>query len=209
MELLSKGKNLTHRDAVNSSFPVLVEMTQVEKDMIKAHSFTAMVNYLELYHPGTNAGPFASEIIELIFSEYYTLNAVDIPAFIRFMKFNKPETSGHKITPAEMIESLKDYLKVRAVVIEEKHHQAKYEQEKTPLHPKVAKAFDDLLKRMEEKQKGKVKAVNEKVDYKFKGQKERMEYYKNLRNRRNSGEITDEQAGIEWNNFLQLQNPIK
>lgn len=206
---LISNKNLTHREAVASKLPVLKELNEDEKDFVKACSFTALVSYLELYHPGTNAGPVAQEFIELIFDEYYLLNPIDIPAFIRHMKFNKPETSGHKITPAEMIESLKDYLRVRAEEVERQHHQAKHEQDKTPLHPEVHKKFDDLLNKLEENQKGKVKAINEKVNVKVKGQQERMDYYKQLRDRLTRGEITDEQAGAEWNEFLKSQNPIK
>lgn len=93
--------------AVKSSLPVLNSLKNESQIhlLIAAHLF----RYIEIYHPGTDLKIVADEATELLFDVRRDWNVMDIQAFINFMKRNKPNVSGHKITPTEILESAELY----------------------------------------------------------------------------------------------------
>ena len=191
-------------DAVNSKMPILQNIKS-DKDMmleVAANFYEILTDYIEIYHPGTNSGAVSHEFVELIKTNYYTWNPVDIQAFINYIKLHKPDVSGHKITPSELINSAMDYENERSEQIELIKHNRKFESINQPVHDSVKKELQKIIDRQEEKQRMKIEKINESVQSKSDSQRDRLEFYKSIRDKIINKEITDDEGVIIWNEYL-------
>lgn len=191
-------------DAVNSKMPILQTIKQDSNLMLEvaANFYEVLTDYIEIYHPGTNSGAVSHEFVEMIKTNYYTWNPVDIQAFINFIKLNKPDVSGHKITPSELINSAMEYENERSEQIEMIKHNKKFETLNEPVHDKVKEVLQTIIDKQEEKKRLKVEKINQQVDEKKQYQSVNMEKYKSIRDRLINKEITEDEALNEWNEFL-------
>ena len=159
--------------------------------------------YIGIYHPGTEHVIVADEVTELLMEIRPDWNVYDIQAFINFMKKNKPDTSGHKITPTEIIESSNQYEQTRLDEIEKKIHNDKISHNGN-MHTSVLERLETYINGLEKKQS---QNVNEKVDDANKINLEKTTKFHLLKVRFEKKEITEKQLMDEWNSFLkQLQN---
>jgi len=200
-------KQVNHISALKSQLPILKE---VDVFYIKQHQAvycSALTDYIEIYHPGTSSQLVAEETIDLIFENYYTLNPIDIQAFINYIKLNKPNVSGHKITPTELIESLQAYIEQRQEAFEQMIHNKKFETLNEPVHDKVKDVLQNIIDKAEEKNRLKIEKINQQVDEAKTFQSVNREKYESIRQRLTFKEITEDEALTEWNNFLNKNKP--
>lgn len=191
-------------DAVNSKMPILQTIKQDSNLMLEvaANFYEVLTDYIEIYHPGTNSGAVSHEFVELIKTNYYTWNPVDIQAFINFIKLNKPDVSGHKITPSELINSAMEYENERSEQIEMIKHNRKFEQINQPVHDKVKDVLQTIIDKQEEKKRLKIEKINQQVDSQKQYSSVSNEKINELHVKLESGELTDEEAMKEWWKFL-------
>ena len=204
-QIQNKDKSLrtvNHLTAINSNIPILKQVSELYSTPLKVLFCSAITDYIEIYHPGTASTLVAEETIDLIFENYYTLNPIDIQAFINYIKLNKPNVSGHKITPTELIESLQAYIEQRQEAFEQIQHNKKFETLNEPVHDKVKEVLQTIIDKQEEKKRLKVEKINQQVDEKKQYQSVNMEKYKSIRDRLINKEITEDEALNEWNEFL-------
>lgn len=195
-------KKVNHLTALNAKLPILKEIDDLYSHPLKVLYCSALTDYIEIYHPGTASQLVAEETIDLIFENYYTLNPIDIQAFINYIKLNKPNVSGHKITPTELIESLQAYIEQRQEAFEQMIHNRKLETLNQPVAQNVSDKLQEFVDKQEEKNRMKVESVNQKVNKTSQERIEQLEYYKRLRDKIISKEITDDEATKQWNEYL-------
>lgn len=176
---------------------------------VAANFYEVLTDYIEIYHPGTNSGAVSHEFVELIKTNYYTWNPVDIQAFINFIKLNKPDVSGHKITPSELINSAMEYENERSEQIEMIKHNRKFETINQPVHDKVKDVLQTIIDKAEEKKRLKIEKINQQVDEAKTFQSVNREKYESIRTRLTFKEITEDEALSEWNEFLNSNNSNK
>jgi len=198
-------------DAVNSKMPILQTIKKDSNLMLEvaANFYEVLTDYIEIYHPGTNSGAVSHEFVELIKTNYYTWNPVDIQAFINFIKLNKPDVSGHKITPSELINSAMEYENERSEQIEMIKHNRKFETINQPVHDKVKDVLQTIIDKAEEKKRLKIEKINQQVDEAKTFQSVNREKYESIRTRLTFKEITEDEALSEWNEFLNSNNSNK
>lgn len=195
-------RRLTHLEAVKSELPILRELGSEYTQPLKAVYFKAISDYVSIYHPGSDNQNVSTEFIELLFENYYTLNPIDVFAYINYIKLNKPKVSGHKITPTEMIESLQAYIEQRQEAHEQILHNRKFESINQPIAQNVSDKLQEFIDKQEEKKKLKIEKINNSVDERRQMNEEHMKKYKSIRDRLLDKVITEEEGVIEWNNFL-------
>ena len=176
---------------------------------VAANFYEVLTDYIEIYHPGTNSGAVSHEFVELIKTNYYTWNPVDIQAFINFIKLNKPDVSGHKITPSELINSAMEYENERSEQVEMIKHNRKFETINQPVHEKVKDVLQTIIDKAEEKKRLKIEKINQQVDEAKTFQSVNREKYESIRTRLTFKEITEDEALSEWNEFLNSNNSNK
>ena len=194
-------KQVNHISALKSNLPILKEVDVFYIKQLQAVYCSALTDYIEVYHPGTSSQLVAEETIDLIFENYYTLNPIDIQAFINYIKLNKPKCSGHKITPTELIESLKEYIDERQEAFEQMIHNKKFEVQE-PVHAKVKDVLQTIIDKAEEKKRLKIEKINQQVDANANYSSVAREKYESIRARLTFKEISEDEALTEWNNFL-------
>lgn len=190
-------------DAVNSKMPILQTIKKDSNLMLEvaANFYEVLTDYIEIYHPGTNSGAVSHEFVELIKTNYYTWNPVDIQAFINFIKLNKPDVSGHKITPSELINSAMEYENERSEQIEMIKHNRKFESINQPVHDKVKDVLQTIIDKAEEKKRLKIEKINEKVNAAKQFKSEFNDYADELHRRLDLKEITEDEAVNLWYDF--------
>jgi len=196
-------------DAVNSKMPILQTIKKDSNLMLEvaANFYEVLTDYIEIYHPGTNSGAVSHEFIELIKTNYYTWNPVDIQAFINYIKLHKPDVSGHKITPSELINSAMEYENERSEQVEMIKHNRKFETLNEPVHDKVKDVLQTIIDKAEENKRLKIEKINQQVDEAKTFQSVNREKYESIRTRLTFKEITEDEALTEWNNFLNQNKP--
>lgn len=194
-------KQVNHISALKSQLPILKEVDVFYIKQLQAVYCSALTDYIEIYHPGTSSQLVAEETIDLIFENYYTLNPIDIQAFINYIKLNKPNVSGHKITPTELIESLQAYIEQRQEEFEQMIHNKKFEKSE-PVHDKVKDVLQTIIDKAEDKKRLKIEKINQKVDEAKTFQSVIREKYESIRQRLTLKEITEYEAITEWNNIF-------
>lgn len=192
---------MNHHTALKSVLPILKEVDIFYITQLKMVYCSALTDYIEIYHPGTASQLVAEETIDLIFENYYTLNPIDIQAFINYIKLNKPKCSGHKITPTELIESLQSYIEQRQEAYEQMIHNKKFEQLNQPVHDKVKEVLQTIIDKAEEKKRLKIEKINEQVNAAKKFKSEFNDYADELHRRIDLKEITEEEAVKLWYEF--------
>jgi len=198
---------VNHHTALKSVLPILKEVDIFYITQLKMVYCSALTDYIEIYHPGTASQLVAEETIDLIFENYYTLNPIDIQAFINYIKLNKPNVSGHKITPTELIESLQAYIEQRQEAFEQMIHNKKFETLNEPVHDKVKDVLQTIIDKAEEKKRLNIEKINQQVDEAKTFQSVNREKYESIRTRLTFKEITEDEALTEWNNFLNQNKP--
>lgn len=156
-------------DAIRENLPVLRTIRQHKAIYFdyKAICYTKVKDYLEVYFSGTNSDAVAEEFTDNVFSTFESWNPVDIQAFINHIKKNKPESSGHKISPVELLDAAREYEAIRCdLFVEENRKQ--YAMPKTITYaPEVSAALKPLTDRIEAKTIKSTGAINEKDLNKF------------------------------------------
>lgn len=207
--------SITVSDAVTSTLPVIAMIRNDEKSFaeLKANFYERMVDYIEIYFPGTNSSGVATEFINLVVSNYYTWNPVDVHSFINYIKLNKPDTSGHKVSPAELIASVMEYESIRAEKFELIKHNEKFQHNDGKFNPKILPLIDDWLKKSDERLKEKNENLNEKIrqslaEYKLlvQLQGERLEKFNQLEKQIEAGNLTEEIAVELFYEFVNQQH---
>jgi len=196
-----QNRTLSHNDAIKSNFPILREVDVFYLGAMKAVFCSSLTDYIEIYHPGTASQLVAEETIDLIFENYYTLNPIDIQAFINYIKLNKPNVSGHKITPTELIESLQAYIEQRQEAFEQMVHNKKFETLNEPVHDKVKDVLQTIIDKAEEKKRLKIEKINQQVDSAKQYKSEFNDYADELHRKLDLKEITEDEAVKLWYDF--------
>lgn len=195
-------RKVSHLTAIESGLPILKEVGKEYEQPLKAIYFKAISDYISIYHPGSDNQNVSTEFIELVFENYYTLNPVDIFAFINYMKLNKPKVSGHKITPTELIESLQEYIEQRMEAFEQIQYNRKFESINQPIAKNVSEQLQKFIDKQEEKKRLKIEKINQSINETAQYTTEAREKYESIRQRLTLKEITEEQGMMEWNEFL-------
>lgn len=194
-------------DAIREDLPIL---HTIESNKILYLDFAAilqgkMKDYLELFFPGTDSGPVAEKFSDLVFANYYTWNPIDIQAFINFIELNKPESSGHKISPVELIEAVKEYELARA---ESQENELK-RLYKPQINEKIEAtqmpvALREKLNKIGKKHETKMQNLSESAFEKSSTIAKKRLLQETLKTKVLAGLISEEDAIIEFNNFLKL-----
>jgi len=179
----------------------LLESQQDGAIPVKILMASEMQSYLEIYHSGTNSQLVADEFVDLIFAQYYGWNVLDIIAFINFIKLNKPNTSGHKISPSELIQSVMEYESGKIELMEQEHQNNKFTKIEFGEF-KGSKVLDVWLEARQKKAQDKLDAINESVKKANEIRLRRDAKLKELKKRIALNEISEDDAMDDWNNFL-------
>lgn len=208
--------SLKSRDAVTSELPILQKFAPDNPTTLelKAKMFEKLQEYLEVYFPGTNAEAVSVEFINLLFVEFYTLNPIDFFAFLNFVKLNKPNNYGHKISPLELVESLRSYLADRAEQTEQLHHNRKFKTDNTEV--KSDNPLKQILERLKQKSDARQQAEQEESDNRIKLHREKNQKWDELLAKHfptgipesdTIGDIAAQEFVNEWNEFLKSIKP--
>lgn len=164
---------LTFKDAQESNLPIFRYLEKNDALICKAATLELIQEYIDIYYPGTNTQIVAIEFVNLIFTNYYTWNIIDVQAFINHIKKpeNKPQTIGHKISPNELMECVRNYESSKLEYQESLYHNFKQKEKELLFEGEPGDGFKKLVKHFEEK--GAQKAREREL--------EREIYYNNLK----------------------------
>ena len=151
-QLLNQNKSSEQRqelmkvnstDVVKSEMGVIRYSEGVLKSKMQSSLYNLIVDYIEVYFSGTNSKLVAQEFVDIIFTDYYLWNPLDFQGFVNFIKKNKPETSGHKISPVELIQSVELWEGKKCEIIEQENKKYKSD---FSFHPEVASKLKTVIK---------------------------------------------------------------
>jgi len=200
----SKLNRISHVDVFHMKHLPSFRLLESQQDgaiPVKILMASEMQSYLEIYYGGTNSQLVADEFVDLIFAQYYGWNVLDIIAFINFIKLNKPDTSGHKISPSELIQSVMKYESGKIELMEQEHQNKKFTKIESGEF-KESKVLDLWLEARQKKAQDNLDAINESVKKANEIRLRRDAKLKELKQRIALNEISEDDAMDDWNNFL-------
>lgn len=141
------------KDVVESNLPIFKYLDKNDTLISKAATFDMIEEYIDVYYPGTNAQSVAIEFVNLIFTNYYNWNILDVQAFINHIKKpeNRPKTIGHKISPNELMECVSNYESDKLAHQESLYHNFKIKEKQMLFEGEPAEGFKKLVRHFEEK----------------------------------------------------------
>lgn len=145
--------NISIKDVVESNLPIFKYLDKNDSLICKAATLELIQEYIDVYYPGTNAQIVAIEFVNLIFTNYYNWNILDVQAFINHIKKpeNRPKTIGHKISPNELMECVSNYESDKLAHQESLYHNFKIKEKQMLFEGEPAEGFKKLVRHFEEK----------------------------------------------------------
>lgn len=134
-------------------------MDAKDTSICKAATLELIQEYIDVYYSGTNAQIVAIEFVNLIFTNYYNWNILDVQAFINHIKKpeNRPKTIGHKISPNELIECVSNYECDKLAHQESLYHNFKMKEKEMLFEGEPSEGFKRLVRQFEEKGQKKIR----------------------------------------------------
>ena len=140
-------------DAVNSKLPMIKYLNAHDTSILKAATLELIQEYIDVYYSGTNAQIVAIEFVNLIFTNYYNWNILDVQAFINHIKKNenRPQTIGHKISPNELMECVIKYESDKLAHQQSLYHNFKQKEKEMLFEGEPSEGFKKLVRHFQEK----------------------------------------------------------
>lgn len=150
---------ITFKDALESGLQIIKYMDAKDTSICKAATLELIQEYIDVYYSGTNAQIVAIEFVNLIFTNYYNWNILDVQAFINHIKKpeNRPKTIGHKISPNELIECVSNYECDKLAHQESLYHNFKMKEKEMLFEGEPSEGFKRLVRQFEEKGQKKIR----------------------------------------------------